>query len=94
MGDLIRLIKYANLSAWFKNISADLPILLVAGRDDPVGDYGRGVETVCNRLQKTGHKVTCRLYDGYRHEILNDKSYDQVVADILAFLTNTKGGTP
>lgn len=94
MGDLIRLIKYANRSAWFKNVPADLPILLVAGRDDPVGDYGRGVETVGNRLQKTGHKVTCRLYDGYRHEILNDKSYDQVVADILTFLTDTKGGTP
>ena len=86
MGDLIRLTKDANRSAWFKSLPEGLPVLLVSGRDDPVGDFGKGVETVCERLQKAGHPVTCRLYDGYRHEILNDASHDRVVADILDFL--------
>ena len=87
MGDLIRLTKNSNRSAWFKSLSEGLPILLVSGRDDPVGDFGKGVETVCAKLQKAGHPVTCRLYDGYRHEILNDASHDRVVADILDFLS-------
>ena len=86
MGDLIRLTKNANRGAWFKSLPAGLPILLVSGHDDPVGDFGKGVETVCERLQKAGHPVTCHLYDGYRHEILNDASHDRVVADILDFL--------
>ena len=86
MGDLIRLTKDANRGAWFKSLPEGLPILLVSGRDDPVGDFGKGVETVCARLQKAGHPVTCRLYNGYRHEILNDASHDRVVADILDFL--------
>ena len=88
MGDLIRLTKNANRRAWFKSLRKDLPILLVSGREDPVGDFGTGVETVCAKLQKAGHPVTCRLYDGYRHEILNDASHDRVVADILDFLQN------
>ena len=88
MGDLIRLTKNANRGGWFKSLPAGLPILLVSGHDDPVGDFGKGVELVCAKLQKAGHPVTCRLYDGYRHEILNDASHDRVVADILDFLQN------
>ena len=86
MGDLIRLTKNANRGAWFKSLPQGLPILLVSGRDDPVGDFGKGVETVCAKLQKAGHPVTCRLDSGYRHEILNDACHDRVVADILDFL--------
>ena len=86
MGDLITLTKNANRAAWFKSLPEGMPILLVSGRDDPVGDFGQGVETVRDRLQRAGHSVTCRLYDGYRHEILNDSVHDRVVRDILDFL--------
>ncbi len=87
MGDLIRLTKHANRKAWFKTLPAHLPVLLVSGSDDPVGDFGDGVQTVCRRLQKQGHSVICRLYDGYRHEILNDHCHDRVVHDIQDFLS-------
>ena len=86
MGDLIRLTKYANRGAWFKAMPSTLPILLVSGRDDPVGGMGKGVETVRRNLERAGKQVTCRLYEGYRHEILNDACYDEVVGDIRDFL--------
>ncbi len=89
MGDLVTLTKNANRGTWFKSLPKGMPILLVSGRDDPVGDFGKGVETVCSRLQRAGHTVTCRLYDGYRHEILNDACHDCVVRDILNFLHDT-----
>ena len=85
MGDLIRLIKYSNHHAWFEAIPKDLPILLVSGEDDPVGNYGKGIRTVEKRLKKTGARVECKLYSGARHEILNDFTYDTVKNDILAF---------
>ena len=44
-------------------------MLLIAGSDDPVGDYGHGVETVYNRLKKAGCNVKMKLYPGARHEI-------------------------
>lgn len=86
MGDLIRMTKDCNRSAWFKALPSDLPILLVSGADDPVGDYGEGVLAVQKRLSAAGKNVTCRLYKGYRHEILNDACHDRVVEDIRGFL--------
>ena len=94
MGDLIRLIKYANRKAWFKALPTDLPILLVSGTDDPVGDYGKGVETVRDRLAAAGKDVTCILYEGYRHEILNDDCHHRVVSDIRTFIAKTQGVKP
>ncbi len=87
MGDLITLTKNANRRAWFKSLPEGMPILLVSGGDDPVGDFGKGVETVCGRLREAGCPVTCHLYPGYRHEILNDACHDRVVRDILDFLS-------
>ena len=89
MGDLIRLTKYANRKDWFKSIPDRLPILLVSGSEDPVGGMGKGVGLVHEKLQKAGKDVTFHLYEGYRHEILNDFCYPQVAEDIRAFLANT-----
>lgn len=85
MGDLITLTKESNRSAWFKNMPKNIPVLLVAGQDDPVGDFSEGVETVHEKLLKAGVKSEIKIYENARHEILNDISYNAVVRDILAF---------
>lgn len=86
MGDLIRLTKYANRRAWFKALPDAFPVLLVSGQRDPVGGMSKGVETVRRNLERAGKRVTCHLYEGYRHEILNDVCYGEVVDDIRRFL--------
>ena len=88
MGDLIRLIKYTNSDKWYKNISESLPMLLLSGADDPVGNYGKGIKIVETRLRKYEKKVDSKLYQGARHEILNDFTYEEVCSDILKFLNN------
>lgn len=86
MGDLIRLIKYSNRQKWYKAFPDELPILLISGEDDPVGGYGKGVKTVYKKLKKQTTKTSCILYEGARHEILNDFTYAQVKNDILEFI--------
>ncbi len=88
MGDLIRLMKYSNRGDWFKNISPELPILIVSGEDDPVGNYGKGIEFVSKKLKKHGKNVRHILYKNARHEILNDFTYESVRADILEFISH------
>lgn len=89
MHDLVKLNQLANRPAWFKNIRKDLPILLISGRDDPVGAYGKGVTRVYNKLKAAGVKdVTLKLYDGCRHEIHNDSCKNQVINDIAEFTLN------
>jgi alpha-beta hydrolase superfamily lysophospholipase len=65
---------------------SDIPILLVSGCDDPVGDYGKGVAFVGEELQKYGKNAKYILYEGARHEILNDFTYDNVKSDIQQFI--------
>lgn len=85
MGDLIKLIKYANSAKWFREISDSLPILLISGKNDPVGNYGKGVKEVESKLKKQRKNVSCKLYNDARHEILNDFTYQSVCDDIIKF---------
>ena len=64
-----------------------MPIYLLAGKQDPVGNYGKGVEEVANDLIATGHtKVVLQLYENGRHEMHNELNKDEVYRGIAAFL--------
>lgn len=86
MHDLIKLNDVTNTSQWFKKIDKGLPILLVSGANDPVGEHGKGVEKVYNRLKKSRANVKMKLYENNRHEILNDTAREQAIEDIKQFL--------
>ncbi|MBO4847719.1 MAG: lysophospholipase [Clostridia bacterium] len=65
----------------------NVPIYLLAGKQDPVGAYGKGVVEVCENLKKTGHSmVVLQLYENGRHEMHNELNRDEVYRGIAAFL--------
>lgn len=65
----------------------NLPFFLVSGADDPVGDFGTGVKKVYDMLLKAQMEdVTYQLYEGDRHEILNETDKEKVYGDILAWM--------
>ena len=86
MQDLVQLNKRSNDKSWFEKINKQKPILLTAGREDPVGEHGAGVSKFCELLKAAGANVQLKLYDGYRHEILNDFCREQVIEDLIAFV--------
>jgi len=68
-------------------VRRDLPILLVAGGADPVGDSGKGVRAVAAQYESVGvADVTCTIYPDARHEIFNETNRDEVTADVVAWL--------
>lgn len=68
-----------------------LPMFFVAGKEDPVGNYGKGVETVYGRYKAAGYQdVEIKLYEEDRHEILNEVDREVVFKDILAWLEYRK----
>ncbi len=73
---------------YYGRIDVDKPLLLIAGSDDPVGNYSKGV----NKLEKfytekVGIKaVEKRFYDGARHEILNETCKSEVYNDVSEWL--------
>lgn len=70
-----------------KKIPQELPVLFVAGEEDPVGDYGEGVQRVYGFLEEVGMKhLALNLYEGGRHEILNETDAETVRKDIYDWI--------
>ncbi len=85
--DLFNLISYISGDDWYGKVPADLPILVTAGMEDPVGAYGAGPAEVLEKLEKSGHsEVSGRFYEEMRHEILNEIGKDVVWADMRDFI--------
>ena len=64
-----------------------LPVFFIAGGDDPVGPYGKGVHTCAEAFRKAGMEdVSVRIYPLCRHEILNEINRDQVYRDVLKWI--------
>ena len=66
-------------------IPKELPMLLVAGQEDPVGDFGKGVETAYRRYRDAfpERDLTMKLYENDRHEILNETDRQQIFEYLL-----------
>lgn len=69
-----------------KLINKKAKLFVIAGKDDPVGSYGKSVLKLSKTYQKSGFKTTTKLYDEYRHEILNELNKTQVYNDVVNFL--------
>lgn len=84
--DLFSVLSFVSAKNWYHSIRKSLPILIISGDADPVGEYGKGVKQVYKDLKKTGHTATeIKLYSGGRHEILNETDRETVMQDILAW---------
>ncbi|MDO6681000.1 MULTISPECIES: alpha/beta fold hydrolase [unclassified Oceanobacter] len=74
------------------SIPPQLPVLLLSGDQDPVGQYGRGIRALDHALHRSGHdQISTLLYPGGRHEMLNETNAGQVQSDLLAWLQNHLG---
>lgn len=71
--DLLTGIRFIEQKQNLAKMNKDLPVLFIAGGDDPVGNYGKGVTRAAEEFRKAGMKhVACRLFPLGRHEILNE----------------------
>ena len=72
-----------NLAAMRK----DLPVFFIAGGDDPVGNYGKGVRQSADAFHKAGMtEVSVKIYPMCRHELLNEINKEEVYQDVTQWL--------
>ena len=90
---------FAGMKTLTKKVNMDrvpkeLPVFFVAGADDPVGDFGKGVQKVYHKYIDAGMKdVQIKLYPGDRHEILNETDREQVMLDLYQWLEEKRTKT-
>lgn len=86
--DLIRLAANASKQSLIQKTRIDLPIFIISGTHDPVGNCGREVTSYFQLLQRLGFQnVECILYEECRHELLNELNRSQIMGDIATWLS-------
>ena len=54
-------------------IPKTLPVLIAAGSEDPVGNFGKGVRRIYEKYKSAGiQDITLRLYAGDREQVYED----------------------
>jgi len=68
-------------------IDRNKPILIISGKNDPVGNMGKSVQKLYKfYIELDVSDVKMKLYEGARHEILNEPTREKVYEDIIDFL--------
>ena len=85
--EMLKGIHYIEQQANLAHMKKNMPGFFIAGGDDPVGPYGKGVHTCAEAFRKAGMEdVSVRIYPLCRHEILNEINREQVYADVLKWV--------
>lgn len=84
---IFELLSRLNKPEAIETIPKELPILLMAGGQDPVGHYGAAVEELAKNYREVGiRNVSCKIYPDDRHEIFNEKDAPVVCSDLIRWL--------
>lgn len=85
--DLMQVLQFVSRKEWAKEVPPNLPIHLVSGRMDPVGDYGKGVEQVYEALREAKvDSLSMKFYEEDRHEVLNEPNKALVYQELLEWI--------
>ncbi len=89
MVDLISIYAAVSRRDWAGKLSKKTPLLFLSGSEDPCGGYGKGVRKIYDRVKNAGIPAELKIFEGARHELLNERCREDVFAGILGFLDKT-----
>lgn len=85
--DLFCLMQNCNRPACVRATPRSMPILLISGDADPVGNYGSGVKKIAALYRAAGFRdIDVIFYKDGRHEIINEVNKEEVYGDISRWL--------
>jgi len=91
--DIFNIALNVNSLEWAEKVPKNLPILLISGEDDSVGEYGEGVKRVYTNLDDAEIcNLKMKLYPNMRHELLNEVNNTEVFRDVLEWTDSVVEG--
>lgn len=86
-GTLLGLVGQVTSKEWAQEVPKGLPVLFIAGDQDPVGDMGRGVQAAAKALRDAGvESVEVKIYPGLRHEVHNEAIREEVYTFVIGWI--------
>lgn len=86
---LVQACQFDNKQDNVNKMRKDCPLLVTSGANDPVGGISEGVKAAYSKFEEAGiNDLTLKLYDGMRHEILNEVDRETVYNDIYDWITS------
>lgn len=84
---LMDIVLYDDNMENIKRTKKDLPLFIISGEKDPVGNLGTGVKQVYDMYEEAKMTdITWKLYKDDRHEILNELDRQVVYKDIISWI--------
>ena len=84
--EFVKGMSFIHKDKFLKKLNKDANIFIISGSDDPVTTYGKAVGKLKEMYSKYGvQNVETKIYQGLRHEILNEDRRDEVCEDIANF---------
>ena len=85
--ELLSGMQYTSNLKNIKKMNKKIPIFLLSGDKDPVGDFGKGVVKTFDILKKAGiEHIDIKLYKDLRHDILHETGREKIYDDIEEWL--------
>ncbi len=81
------MIRFMSKHQSLEKTNKKTPVLIIGGSKDPVGNFGKDIGKIHDIYSGAGFEdLTYILYEGARHEILNELQKKDVMADVLEWI--------
>lgn len=88
LSEILKGISYITAPRNIEKMAKDVPIYFISGAEDPVGELSQGVIRCYKAFLKAGMKdVSLKLYPKLRHEIMLEVDRDEVMTDVLNWVS-------
>ena len=86
--DFLAMYESVTAEDYARSLPVKLPVLFLAGDQDPVGNYGEGVYHAANNMWRHGMRdIRTVVFPGLRHEVHNEpESREAVMREIHTFV--------
>ena len=86
---LLRATWFDNRMGNIRKMNMNIPVIFTSGDQDPVGGFGEGVRKAYDKFKTAGVKdLSIKLYEGDRHEILNELDRQKVYDDLYEWMSS------
>lgn len=89
--DIFTLVKLTGQKENIEKIPKDLPILMISGGDDVLGEYSEGTKRLAEAYEKAGIKdVTVKFYEKARHNLIQEINRKEVFNDVYNWIESVR----